>query len=423
MTSRLSIGAIGVLVLLACACVAVEAQNLEEKLAAHISEKRDCYSERLTEIPVYVSADLESVSSSVFKLEIQDGETITMAGLSTTTLIGWVPILQIPGEVTVRVLKDNLPATEWATIHIENSFQAMTIGLPDAPRLADDFVRAAGLNDLWGTYIYGVAGESVSHLRDFFEPTCARLADAGFEDVYVTSFLEWQSILPVPEMRLSLPGGIGGISEEEMQALASTAHSFGLRLHVMYNAVSHLPDSSHLSSGRCTRSWLQQLFDSYGAIMLREAEKAEASSVDSLVLNWQDASVNCGSHTQLWDELWSHLAESVREAFSGTLEFNVANTQDIYDSARLRKTAQAVDSMLVSQWSGYLQWWFGEHWPHSPRSVGAAEAALRDWLRVVGDFKRAVKAPVTLVLMFLSSDTYIQDGWCDAIMVYATLTK
>ena len=387
-----------------------------EQIKTLIFTERECYSAEPVAIPVYVSAAADDIAASHFVLVTEGGLSVPLLRLSDAVLIGWLELPEVPSRLEVRVLQDGLPATDWAVIEIENTYQAVTVGIKDARALPSAFVQAAGLNDLWGYYIYGVDGEYVSHLRDFFEPTCTRLADAGFEDVYVTSFIQWLEILPEPRMRLSPPSGIGGISEADMALLADIAHGHGLRLHIMYNAVTDSQDDAYLSEGDKSSSWVMQLFETYGLIMLDEAVKADVCGVDSIVLNWQDAWVDCAPQTSLWDELWSQLASSIRQVFGGAIEFNVANAQDMRDARRLSKTAKAVDSFLISQWGGVIQWRIRQHASDSANTLAAAEDALRNWLQDVARFKQTMQAPVVLEVDFLSTDTYIRHGWCDAVM-------
>ena len=381
----------------------------------YLAKPRECKGDHPFKIPVYVSVPSDTSTSDIFSIELGDGSITDLVRVDEVDLVGSIEVPSIPTSIMITIFKNSQPLGDPDPIEIENGYQAITIGLPtskggaNTSLLGDDFLRGAAPTDIWGPYIYGVPEEWYSvHLRDYFDPTCDRLEEDGFKDVYATSFMKYVQITPLPKMTMQDSVGAGEIMESDVAALVKTAHAHHLRFHLMYNAFSETLDTSYLWRANKTEAWIRALFEEYTPLIVAQAKMAERCGVDALMLNWQDGAVTYRGHEHLWGDLWKETIQQVRAVFSGKLEYNVPMSSDLNDIAEGRVSVTSfagIDDFLFSQWN--------PDFSSYNDSLGKLISNFSAWMRQLRAFKARVNRPVYLEVAFQSTDGYLVDGWHD----------
>lgn len=379
---------------------------------AYLAAPRECQGVGSFRIPVYVSVPYLAPVDDRWSLAIDGREEVSLTRVDEVSCVGELVVVKIPSEIRVRVVRNGVGMTEFADVTIENGFQAVTLGVSSlsgvscCEPLPAGFLKGAAVCDVWGYYLYG-AGERV-HTRDFFAPTCDRLVDAGVSDVYVTSFLEYTQILPLPILRLHPDGGAGAISEKDLAMLVASAHARGLKFHLMYNAYSDTLDMSYLWRATKSAAWIEALFATYEPVILLEAAKAQRCGVDSMVLNWQHGAVAYEGNEALWSAHWKEVIAGVRATFKRTLEYNLPlwhDLNDIADGSIPIATFDGVSSFVFSQWEPGFK-----SYDDSVTSLCPGFTQLLEQLRA---FRKRAGRPLYLEVGFQSTEGYLVKGWRD----------
>jgi len=336
--------------------------------------------------------------------------------LFLVNLVGTLALESIPDAVSIQVLRNGKPITENLYLSIENGFQAVSLalpklaGVPSCAPFPADFVQGAGLTDVWGSFFYGSSSEGRIHHRDYFETTCQRLAEDGFEDVYVANTFRFTQVSPLPKLEVGVH--TMGISEEDLSTLVTVAHRYGLRLHLLYFAGTVDGGHSYLATAQHSEEWIRSLFGQYKALMVEQAEMADRCNVDVLVLGWQAAGVNYEGHEDLWYALWADTIKTLRDAWPALLEYNITQYGSLWhfkDGPAEIADFDGIDSFLLSQWAGSAG---------RPGSYDDSVNSLYDWFsawleREVRWFKDLAQRPFVLVASIQSTDGYMVDGWSD----------
>jgi len=394
---------------------ALSSGNIPDCVYGYLTSPRDCKGDHAFTLPVYVAVPGDTSMYDNFSMELGDGSIIDLVRVDKVDLVGCIQVLSIPIEISVTLRKNSKSMGDPYQIEIENGYQAITIGVGAGngtvrgPLLAEDFLRGAAVTDIWGTWIYGVHNEWESvHLRNYFSPTCDRLKEDGVQDVYVTSFIKYLQIEPLPKLSMQDCGGAEQISESDLAALVKIAHTHSLRFHLMYNAFSTTLDMSYLWRADKTEEWIRALFTEYTNLIVDQAKMAERCGVDSFVLNWQDGAVTYRGNERLWGDLWANTIQQVRSVFSGRLEYNVPMWPDLNDIAEGRVPIESfagIDDFLFSQWN--------PNFSSYDDSIKTLFRNFTSWLKRLSAFKTRVKRPVYLEVAFQSTDGYLVDGWHD----------
>jgi len=383
----------------------------------YLEKPRECGTYASTQVPIYVSIPIATPIDYVFSAEVDIESEVVLHRVDETDLVGAVTVPQIPATVKLCLFVNGDPVGPSFTVEIENGYQAITLAIQEIPGiesrtpLPPAFHRGACVTDIWGSYLYGAHGEwATVHTRDYFEHTCLRLAEDGVADVYVTSFIEYVTIYPSPQMQLFGEGGAGGISRADLEEMTRIAHEYGLRFHLMYNAYSTQQESlmTYLWRTAKTETWIRTLLDEYQSVIVEEARKAEACGVDYFMLNWQHGAVSYRGHESLWADRWGEIVDAVAQVYTGKLQYNLPMWDDIHDivtGAVPLSTFDRIDSFLYSQWNPN----FDTHSDSLPIVYGE----FREMIANLQAFANAVPQPLYLEVAFQSTDGYLVDGWYD----------
>jgi hypothetical protein len=362
-------------------------------------------------IPVYVSVPLNTPIDDVFALRSAGG-SVGLHRVDEVTLVGEVIAEAIPVLRSFELIRNGNRMMSFE-IALENGYQAITLGITElegvesyAP-FPDDFVTGAAITDVWGSFLYGGRGEGAVHHRHYFAPTCQRLSEDGFRDVYLTSTFHFVQVDPVP--RLAINAETMGIEEADFRVLVATAHEYGLRFHLMYNAApARDEDFAILTQSPKSISWLRTFFEEYETLMVEQARMAERCGVDAFMLNWQAAGIDYGSHVEEWYTLWTSTIAAVRRVFTGQLEYNICRWRmaaDLGEGCLSPEVFDGVDSFVFSQWVPDLR--------TSNDSIVVLYEYFAEWLFSLERLRSAVGRPVVLELNLQSTDGYLTDGWFD----------
>jgi len=371
-------------------------------------------------IPVYLSVPYLTPITDVFEVALDGQPPVAMSRVDSVNLVGIAEVQDLPRIFDVEVRRNGEVIHRIPDYPLRNAYEAITAGIASlegvescAP-MPREFVRAAALTDIWGSYLYGAADEwRRVHLRNYFASTCDRLVEDGFTDVYVTSFLSYYQIQPMPVLdRMSERDSPGAcvIREPDLRKLVETAHERGLRFHLMYNA--YAPGEvgmGYLWQARKSEAWITSILDQYKQIIVEEAEMAERCGVDAIVLYWQHGAVTYEGQEAIWTSRWREIIHEVRKVFSGQIEFNLATGADIRNVVEGRiplDIYSGVDSFLYSQWNPHLTSYRD--------SVEEIYRYFKTWLAELTQFKTLVQRPIILEVSFQSYDGYLVHGWFDA---------
>jgi len=371
------------------------------------------------ETPVYLGVPYLTPASDVFEVVIDEQTIVRMSRVDEVNLVGVAPIQGLPRSLRVQVRHNGRVVLDVPEYPVWNGYEAISIGLPylhgveSCAPMPSDFIRAAAVTDIWGIYLYGAHDEwRTVHLRDYFDSTCARLARAGFTDVYVTSFLSYLRLEPMPLLCLTQeehsPGACA-IREDDLRRLVETAHRYGLRFHLMYNAYEHGVSRDYLWREDKPSTWIESLLDQYEEIIIGEAAMAERCGVDSFVLGWQDGTVSYRGHEGLWGGRWEQIIRSVSNVFSGMIEYNIVSWEDIENILTGRVPVHSysgVGSFLYSQWNPQIR--------SDDDSVDKIYHYFETWLSDLARLKAVLQRPMLLEVSVQSYDGYLTHGWFDA---------
>jgi len=383
----------------------------------YLETPRECRTYSRARVPLYVSIPIATPAEYVFSVNVDGVPEGALSRVDETNLVGAVTVPQIPATVELFLVVNGDPIGASFTVEIENGYQAITCAIQGIPGVESRaplpmaFHRGACVTDVWGSYLYGAHGEwATVHTRDYFEHTCLRLAEDGATDVYITSFIEYVTIYPSPQMRLFGEGGAGGISRADLEELTRIAHEYGLRFHLMYNAYSAQQESrmTYLWRAAKTETWIRTLLDEYQSVIVEEARKAESCGVDYFMLNWQHGAVNYRGHEGLWADRWGEIVDAVAQVYTGKLQYNLPMWDDVHDivtGAVPLSTFDRIDSFLYSQWNPN----FDTHSDSLPIVYGE----FREMIANLQAFADAVPQPLYLEVAFQSTDGYLVDGWYD----------
>jgi len=391
---------------------------LQDIVYGYLNETRDCCGEIEHQIPIYVSVPADTPISDIFCIQIGKDNPATLIRVDEVTLVTGIDVREVPASLNVAILRNGELVADHIQIDIENGFQAITIPLStlpsgeSTPELPADFIKAAWITDVWGTYFYGssLEGENGSHHRDFFEPTCAKLAEDGFTDVYVATTFRFTEVSPLP--RLEMGANTMAIDETDLRKLVEIAHAYGLRLHISFFAGTEGSGHAYLSTTEHPDSWLRSFFTQYTELMEAQAAIAVRCGVDSFVLGHQAAGINYDGNPELWYESWARTIKQIDAAWPGQLEFCINDYGMIFDiqAGKMRYDDFAgIDSFMISQWFGSSR--SMESYSDSLASLHAWYANwLDDEVRWLSEF---VKRPVALSVGIQSTDGYMRNGWSD----------
>ena len=285
-------------------------------------------------IPVYLSLPPETPCGESYLLETSGGEEYALDRTGTGIFMTRISVPRLPHRLILRVLRDTTPVSEWLEQYVQNSYQAISIGLSgplssrgSSAHLPDNFRVILSPTDVWGTFVYGRHDDT--HTRHYVESVLQRITEAGATDVLLASFVGWERIRPLPVLRPIVSGGTVTVSEQDLSRFVAEAHKRGLRVILMYHAVP-LPGTEHLVrdlAGPHDHEWVSSFMEQYSDFMITQAEQAARAGVDVLVLNVSDAGVVYRGHEELWSSGMGLLVDQIKETFPGSLAYALSGPE------------------------------------------------------------------------------------------------
>ena len=376
---------------------------------AYLTEPRHCRGKGLFNIPLYCSIPPSTPTSDSFSITISGMNDIELIRADEVTCVGEVAVTEIPIQLELQLKRNGVKIGTKQSIYLENGYQAITLavsnmqGVSDVAPFPENFLRGATVTDVWGSYLYGTAGEQYVHTRNYFATTCDRLVEDGVHDVYVTTFLEYLSLLPRPKLGLQGPSGAGTISEDDMRLFATVAHDRGLRLHIRFDIFSNKIDTSYLYEPKST-GWLESFFDEYRPLILSQVGQAERCGVDAIVVG---LGINYEGFESVWGARWKSVLHSLRNVFTGTIEYGLRDP-DIRNYVQHRfptDTFSDADAFLYGPWDPKFSSY--------DDSLAALRVGFQKWVRQFHLFANVVSKPLYLDGLLQSTDGYIVNGWHD----------
>jgi len=386
---------------------------ISDIIYAYLDAPRFCKSSQPMFIPVYLSVPYITSLDDSFLLSTPNASA-PLYRVDEVTLVGEIAVQDLPAIVDINILCNGTVIKE-ARAAIENGYQAVSLslsekelGVADCAPFPSSFHAGAALTDVWGSFLYGARGEGATHHREYFGPTCQRLAEDGFGSVYVTSTFFFEQVDPLPVLEIG--NHTMGIEQDDLQFLVGIAHENDLRFVLTYNACPGTDELVYsLTQPTKNSLWIAEFFDEYEKLMLQEAQKAEQSGVDAFVLNWQAGSFRYAiSDRDLMYQRWKEVVAVVREVFSGELLFNICNwrtVDDIENALIPDDTFAGIDSFMLSQWMPNVNE-YGDSIPYLYQYFS-------NWLDSLSHVRNALGRPVYLELNIQSTDGYLVDGWSD----------
>jgi len=291
---------------------------------------KERYGEGPFSIPVYVSLPPGAELAASSLIECSDSTKRDLVPTSPGILMARIEVDYRPSSVSLRVVWDGEAATGWLQQEIENSFQAVSIGVSELPGfpakevLPEGYRTALMPTDVWGGFVYGRGDDT--HTREHVDSVLQRIAETGVTGVFIVSFLGWGGVSPLPIITIvPEPGGTITISEEDLTYFTARAHTLGLRVTlrffgVMLNGRDNLRP---ILQQRHSVAWMSSFFDQYTNLMLEQATAAAHAGVDVFMLNLDDAGLHYDGSEAQWSEGIRALVEEIRQVFPGEVGYDL----------------------------------------------------------------------------------------------------
>jgi len=388
-------------------------------LYEYIGTERERYGEGPFSIPVFVSLPPGAELAATAQIECSDGTETDLAPTSTGILMAQIEIRDLPATVSVRVIWDGEAATGWLQQEIDNSFQVISIGVPELPgfpagiTLPEGFRTALMPTDVWGSFVYGRSDDT--HTREHVNSTLQRITETGASDVFIVSFLGWGNVSPLPMITVvPEPGGTVTISEEDLTYFTARAHSLGLSVTLRFFGVmlNGRDDLRPILQQHHSLAWMSSFFDQYTDLMLEQAEAATRAGVDVFMLNLDDAGLHYDGSEVQWAEGICDLVEAIRQVFPGEIGYDL----------RLNDVSEILNGKLpLARFLGIDTFYLGNtltRGGYPSDSVQSFQDSFERFLSHIPELRsRLGNRPLFLGTMTMSYEGFAQQGYINAVVL------
>ncbi len=322
----------------------------------------------------------------------------------------------VPSDISKINYPDFYNNSTTTTETVENPYCAITkeeiaypvafLGTNDFPKISGaplppEIIRTVGIKDVWITEPnnnncrYSVP---FIPMREAYEKTLTRVNSLGADSIAITNYIHFVNFQKA-ELQ---PPSEAAVSEDDMRFIANLANERNLGVILYLNLA---PGKETVSWEIPNKEWLVTLIHNWEPFVLNQAQIAEETGIDALMINHFDYQPGVKGFEETYQNEMLSVLQKVRQIYSGKVLLMIDPLMGS-DLGKYTLLLDGMDGYIYTPITAILN-----NESNKTLSVGNLKNLYLENLRQIGNNLKKFKKPLYLRILIQSEIDFLEKGW------------